>query len=120
MRQKRSVILSVAFLVFINVAGAASMDEASRSYKANADFASLKVLSGYLHVGMKYSHVVQLFGPENHSPTFGIYYWTSDREEIDHESGRRVMVGLTVTFSTIGKDRDPDVVKSWAIGPLIE
>jgi hypothetical protein len=30
------------------------------------------------------------------------------------------MVGLTVTFMTIGKDEDPDVVKSWAIGPLIE
>ncbi|WP_446011740.1 hypothetical protein [Candidatus Electrothrix sp.] len=76
------------------------LDQASRSYKAHRDYASLEVINGHLRKGMAQSKVEDLLGEADYSPIAGQYYYSSDRSEVAGSGKERmnVTVGLVVEY----------------------
>ncbi len=74
------------------------LKQASRSYKAQRDYASLEVLSTHLRKGMACSKVEDLLGQADYSPVAGQYYYSSDRRETVHQGKEQVSipVGMVV------------------------
>ena len=72
--------------------------EASSSYKAKKDYASLAVLVKHLRKGMARTEVEALLGEADYSPIEGQDYYSSDRRELVPETSAKQTVGLIVEY----------------------
>jgi hypothetical protein len=72
--------------------------EASSSYKAKKDYASLAVLVKHLRKGMARAEVEALLGEADYSPIAGQEYYSSDCRELVPETGAEELVGLIVEY----------------------
>ena len=92
------------FLVFLFLVGcntrAQEPEQASRSYKAHRDYASLAVISGHLRKGMERGRVEELLGEADYSPLAGQEYYSSDRRETVRHGKQevRIPVGLMIDY----------------------
>ncbi len=57
------------------------LKQASRSYKAQRDYASLETIHRHLRKGMARSKIEELLGEPDYSPVEGQEYYSSDRRE---------------------------------------
>lgn len=95
-----------------------TLDEASRSYRANRDYASLEMIFGHLSPGMDRSDVERLLGEPDYSPTDGQFYYASDRRAADGDRDGSP-VGVVVDY----RDEDgtvTDTLRDVWIGPIGE
>jgi len=72
--------------------------EASSSYKAKKDYASLAVLVTHLRKGMARTEVEALLGEADYSPIEGQEYYSSDRSEFVPKTDTKQTVGLVVEY----------------------
>jgi hypothetical protein len=72
--------------------------EASSSYKAKKDYASLAVLVKHLRKGMARTEVEALLGEADYSPIEGQEYYSSDRSEFVPKTDTKQTVGLVVEY----------------------
>lgn len=72
--------------------------EASSSYKAKKDYASLAVLVKHLRKGMARTEVKALLGEADYSPIEGQDYYSSDRSERAPATEMEQPVGLVVEY----------------------
>ncbi len=107
----------IAAIMLLAGCGAPALDDASRSYKANRDYASLEMIFGQLSPGMDRREVERLLGEPDYSPTDGQFYYSSDRRADGGRDG--APLGLVVDY----RDRDgtvTDTLRDLWIGPIGE
>ncbi len=92
------VFFAIVLLLTACACHAQGLQEASSSYKANRDYASLAVLAAHLRTGMARTDVEALLGEADYSPIEGQYYYSSDRRELAPETGAEEPVGLVVEY----------------------
>lgn len=81
--------------------GADELEQTSRRYKTEKDYAGLEILFGQLRKGMARSTVEALLGKADYSPIEGQEYYSSDRREASgkEQVNRAVVpVGLVVDY----------------------
>ena len=98
--------------------GPSALEQASRSYRANRDYASLETIHGQLTEGMDRAEVERLLGESDYSPTDGQFYYSSDRREA--AGGRDdVPVGVVVDYRE-ESGAVTDTLQVFWIGPIGE
>ena len=74
------------------------LDQASRSYKVQRDYASLVTMYKYLHKGMERIEVEALLGEADYSPVEGEYYYSSDRRETENRGKKQISVPVGIVL----------------------
>lgn len=115
---RRVLVHCFVAIVLLAGCGAPTLDDASRSYKANRDYASLEMIFGRLSPGMDRSEVERLLGEPDYSPTDGQFYYSSDRRDTD-ENPDGSPVGLVVDYRD-GDGAVTDTVRDVWIGSIGE
>jgi hypothetical protein len=92
------LFLFTVLLLTACVSQSQDLQEASRSYKAKKDYASLVVLVNHLHKGMARTEVEALLGQAEYSPIAGQEYYVSDRRKLIQKTGHEQLVGLIVEY----------------------
>jgi outer membrane protein assembly factor BamE (lipoprotein component of BamABCDE complex) len=107
-----------AFIVGCS-ANLSAIEEASRSYKQNKNYASLEIIHKNISKGMQRKQVENLLGEPDYSPVNGQYYYSSDQSSYVEEQERQISIGLVVDY----RDNNNVVTKSlenYWLGPIGE
>jgi outer membrane protein assembly factor BamE (lipoprotein component of BamABCDE complex) len=115
---RKLVMLISVFVACLACAG--TIDQASASYKRNRDFVSLEKITHRLRKGMTLAQVQDLLGPEDSSPTDGVYIYSSDRRQFLKDIGREATVVLIVEFRIENGAKETSKLQSWEIMPIGE
>lgn len=108
----------IVAIILLAGCSATPLEEASRSYLANRDYASLETIFGQLSPGMARGEVERLLGKPDYSPTEGQYYYASDRRDMDGNPDGSP-VGLVVDYRD-GNGAVTDTLRDVWIGPIGE
>ncbi len=90
-----------------------------QKYRATEDYASLQLLAGRLKTGMSRKQTEALLRSPGHSPTDGVYMYSSDRKEFLAEARAEMRVYLVLYF-TDSEDKVTDKLQEWGFEPLGE
>lgn len=115
---RRALAHAVVVIVLLTGCGPQALDQASRSYKANRDYASLEAIHGQLATGMDRAEVDRLLGEPDYSPIAGQYYYSSDRR-VSADGRDNVPVGVVVDYRSEG-GAVTDTLREFWIGPIGE
>jgi len=77
-----------------------ALEQASRSYKAHKDYASLEAIYRHLSKRMERGEVEDLLGEPDYSPIEGLYYYSSSRRKAESRGKEQINlpVGLVVDY----------------------
>jgi outer membrane protein assembly factor BamE (lipoprotein component of BamABCDE complex) len=94
------------------------LEQASRSYKTQQDYASLERIHMHLRTGMARTEVEELLGEPDYSPVEGQYYYSSNRQETAGSGKKQVKqidmpVGLVVEYRDEQGKLTGQVQKFW-------
>lgn len=112
------VAYGLAACILLVGCGLPTLDQASRSYRANRDYASLESIHGQLTEGMDRAEVERLLGEPDYSPIEGQSYYSSDRREAAGDRGD-VPVGVVVDYRDESGAVTDRLQEFW-IGPIGE
>ena len=108
----------VAVLLLCVACSRNALEQASASYKTRHDHASLVIIFKALRKGLHKSHVDELLGGPDYSPTQGQYYYSSDRRERVEGNPNSVSVGLVLDYRK--NDQGTDILEEFWLGPIGE
>ena len=75
-----------------------ALQQAAKHFRANRDYASLKIISQHLAVGMSHRMIEKLLGKADYSPTDGLYYYSAKVLVFIKKQNRYTARGLVVDY----------------------